>query len=34
VDRPTRYAINGDVHIAYQTIGEGPINLHLDRVAK
>lgn len=27
VDRPTRYAINGDVHIAYQVIGEGPINL-------
>jgi len=27
VDRPTRYAVNGDVHIAYQPIGEGPIDL-------
>jgi class 3 adenylate cyclase len=27
VDRPTRYAINGDVHIAYQAFGEGPIDL-------
>jgi pimeloyl-ACP methyl ester carboxylesterase len=27
VDRPIRYAINGDVHIAYQEIGEGPITL-------
>jgi pimeloyl-ACP methyl ester carboxylesterase/class 3 adenylate cyclase len=27
VDRPIRYAINGDVHIAYQEVGDGPINL-------
>jgi len=27
VDRPIRYAINGDVHIAYQVVGEGPIDL-------
>src|SRR3989442_13744629 len=27
VDRSTRYAINDDVHIAYQAIGQGPINL-------
>jgi pimeloyl-ACP methyl ester carboxylesterase/class 3 adenylate cyclase len=27
VDRPTRYALNGDVHIAYQVVGEGPIDL-------
>jgi pimeloyl-ACP methyl ester carboxylesterase len=27
VDDPVRYAVNGDVHIAYQVVGEGPIDL-------
>ena len=27
VDRPIRYAVNGEVHIAYQVVGEGPIDL-------
>jgi pimeloyl-ACP methyl ester carboxylesterase/class 3 adenylate cyclase len=27
VDRPIRYAKNGDVHIAYQIVGDGPIDL-------
>ena len=27
VDKPIRYAINGDVHIAYQVVGDGPIDL-------
>ncbi len=24
---PIRYAVNGDVHIAYQTVGDGPVDL-------
>jgi class 3 adenylate cyclase len=27
MDRPVRYARNGDVHIAYQVVGDGPIDL-------
>jgi hypothetical protein len=27
VDRTIQYAINGNVHIAYQVVGEGPIDL-------
>jgi pimeloyl-ACP methyl ester carboxylesterase/class 3 adenylate cyclase len=27
VDAPIRYAVNGDVHLAYQVVGEGPIDL-------
>jgi pimeloyl-ACP methyl ester carboxylesterase/class 3 adenylate cyclase len=27
VDRPIRYATNGDLHIAYQVVGDGPIDL-------
>jgi hypothetical protein len=26
---PIRYAENGDVHIAYQVVGEGPLDLVL-----
>jgi len=27
VERTVRYAVNGDVHIAYQVVGDGPIDL-------
>jgi hypothetical protein len=27
VEVETRYALSGDVHIAYQVVGEGPIDL-------
>ncbi len=27
VERPIKYAANGDVHIAYQVVGEGPLDL-------
>jgi len=27
VDRPIQYAANGDVHIAYQVVGDGPLDL-------
>jgi pimeloyl-ACP methyl ester carboxylesterase len=27
MDAPIRYAVNGDVHIAYQIVGDGPIDL-------